>query len=100
MANQTKCGCADPGCPAHKGHNACLNVSTTRLHRIDQPDATGTAMCEACGDDAFDSGVFDLLDTAELLERQKENNAYDAQNTASPERIDVIRANRKQGEAN
>ena len=54
----TKCECADPGCTVHKGHSFCREFSVTVLCRVDMYDETGTAMCEGCSDDAYDSGLF------------------------------------------
>lgn len=49
------CECSDPGCPcAVSGHSGDI----TTLYRVDMEDRTGTLMCETCGDDAFESGVF------------------------------------------
>jgi hypothetical protein len=55
---RTPCECADPGCPAHKNSSKCNGLATIILYRIDMNDATGTAMCDACADDALESGVF------------------------------------------
>jgi hypothetical protein len=55
---QTHCGCADPGCPVHKGASECKGHTDTRLYRVDMRDTTGTLFCWACADDAFDSGLF------------------------------------------
>ncbi len=53
-----KCECADPGCPAHSGKSDCRNVANSLLYRVDMEDETGTALCDDCADDAFDSGLF------------------------------------------
>ena len=52
------CECSDPGCPAHLGLSSCAREGADILYRIDMEDETGTAMCEACAADAFESGVF------------------------------------------
>ena len=58
-----KCECFDPGCPCVEtgkgthlpaGHNGLVQI----LYRVDMDDKTGTAMCETCADDAFDTGLF------------------------------------------
>lgn len=58
IVRATPCECSDRGCPAHKGSSKCVNRATTIVYRIDMHDATGTAMCEACADDAFECGLF------------------------------------------
>ncbi len=52
------CGCADPGCPVHKGSSACPFRGRTFLYRVDMEDHTGTPMCLQCATDAMDSGLF------------------------------------------
>lgn len=53
------CECADPGCPVHKGVSKCSHVGRCKtLYRVDMEDQTGTKMCSACAEDAFDSGLF------------------------------------------
>jgi len=56
MAKGQTCQDADPECPVCHGH--CQNPATTTLYRVDMEDATGTPMCEACANDAMESGVF------------------------------------------
>lgn len=58
LCKGVKCECGDPGCKAHKGSENCIHRSFDILYRIDMEDETGTAMCEACIDDAFSSGLF------------------------------------------
>lgn len=50
------CECSDNHCPACFGQ--CKEPATTTLYRIDMQDLTGTRFCEACADDAFESGLF------------------------------------------
>lgn len=50
------CQCADPACPVCSGK--CHNHATETLYRVDMADETGTALCEACASDAYDSGLF------------------------------------------
>ena len=52
------CECADSNCPVHAGSNRCLNKAESILYRIDMKDETGTAMCQGCGNDAMESGIF------------------------------------------
>ncbi len=52
-----RCECADKRCPVCKGD--CVNAWDTTLFRADMQDATGTRFCAGCGDDAFESGLFD-----------------------------------------
>lgn len=56
MENQ--CECTDPGCPVHNPNSECINLATQILYRVDMEDATGSAMCDGCGDDAYGSGLF------------------------------------------
>lgn len=51
-----QCECADPGCP--ECHSHCERSATLVLYRVDMVDKAGTAMCEPCGTDAIDSGLF------------------------------------------
>ena len=51
------CECADHECPHHKGSD-CEAPATEHLHRIDMEDITGVLFCEACYEDALESGVF------------------------------------------
>lgn len=52
-----KCECSDPGCPACKG--TCTKAKRMTLRRIDFDDGQATVnFCDACGDDALESGVF------------------------------------------
>jgi hypothetical protein len=51
------CGCADTGCPVHAG-TTCKAPGVMTLHRSDMEDRTGVVFCEACGEDALESGVF------------------------------------------
>jgi hypothetical protein len=53
-----QCACVDIGCPVHKNRAGCYNDADTILYRVDMEDATGTAFCERCADDAMDSGLF------------------------------------------
>ena len=52
------CECGDQGCKVHKGLGFCLNTASVILYRVDMEDETGTAFCEDCADDAFESGLF------------------------------------------
>jgi len=51
------CMCTDPSCPVCHGH--CENEPTITLYRIDMIDSTGCNVCEKCGDDMLESGLFD-----------------------------------------
>ena len=56
------CDCTDPGCPAHGGVSQCRTAAAVRLRRVDWGiDAGYLRMCQACADDAMESGVFALL---------------------------------------
>jgi hypothetical protein len=69
VPGDSKCECADAGCAVHVGVSDCRELATTILYRVDMQDETGTAFCEACADDAMESGVFtDLWDTQEERE--------------------------------
>lgn len=63
------CECSDPGCPEHKGKSRCSYTGEVMLlYRIDMEDKTGSAMCEKCASDAFESGVFtDSIDDEEEI---------------------------------
>lgn len=52
------CECSDPGCPVHPGKLQCKNRGNALYFRIDMEDESGTLMCNDCGADALDSGVF------------------------------------------
>lgn len=58
--NPDPCECADPGCAHHKGASTCPKPHTGArlLFRVDMDDRTGTVFCDACADDALDSGLF------------------------------------------
>lgn len=59
MATNWKCECADRECPEHRGTSECFNGALRKpLKRIDMEDHSGTLMCEACAEDAMQSGVF------------------------------------------
>jgi hypothetical protein len=58
IAAGVKCECADHHCPAHRPHANCNEQATDILYRVDMADEAGTAMCDACSDDAFASGLF------------------------------------------
>lgn len=61
MTKQPKaCECADPGCNVHTGLSHCEGRGTATLRRIDMEDYSGTHMCQACADDALESGVYDV----------------------------------------
>lgn len=53
--NTNHCDCSDPGCPCG---GDCQERATMVVYRIDMDDQTGTPMCDRCGADALDSGVF------------------------------------------
>ena len=52
-----RCACADSGCPVHRGVSRCTNAGETLLRRTDMAD-DGDYFCEACAEDAYDSGMF------------------------------------------
>ena len=58
IIGDSTCECADPGCPAHKGVSDCAAKTACVLFRVDMDDETGTAMCEACAEDALKYDVF------------------------------------------
>ena len=51
------CQCADSLCPVHRGTDCDLPATRT-LYRVDMEDLTGTSFCEACANDALQSGLF------------------------------------------
>jgi hypothetical protein len=53
-----RCQSSDRGCPAHPGISFCIQPASTTLFRIDMEDQTGTAFCDACAEDAMNSGLF------------------------------------------
>src|ERR1700728_2836358 len=53
-----KCECADSLCAHHIGKSDCRDVASQYLYRVDMQDVTGTAMCDACAEDAMESGLF------------------------------------------
>jgi hypothetical protein len=53
-----RCQCSDRGCPVHPGISLCIRPASTTLFRIDMEDQTGTAFCDACAEDAMNSGLF------------------------------------------
>jgi hypothetical protein len=62
---RTKCECADPHCSTNAGRSGscaakggCSNAPVEELFRVDYEDETGTALCLACAQDAWDSGLF------------------------------------------
>lgn len=53
------CECGDPACPAHEGRDEHRNRrGEIKLYRIDMEDRYGSWYCDACAEDALDSGVF------------------------------------------
>ena len=58
VPGDSKCECADKDCAVHHGVSECRNVASTILYRIDMQDEAGTAFCDGCADDAFESGLF------------------------------------------
>lgn len=52
------CECGDTGCP-HCGAN-CTDQAAAVLYRVDMIDVTGTLMCDACTEDAVQSGLFEV----------------------------------------
>jgi hypothetical protein len=54
----TRCECADSGCPMHENTNLCDCLANVILYRIDMDDYTGTAFCDDCANDATMSGLF------------------------------------------
>jgi hypothetical protein len=62
LADGTPCGCADPGCPVHKGASSCASLAVCVVFRVDMEDRTGTPMCDGCANDALESGVFTARD--------------------------------------
>lgn len=56
------CECSDSGCTAHRGKAYCNKKANTILYRIDMEDETGVSFCNACADDAMESGVFESRD--------------------------------------
>jgi hypothetical protein len=51
------CECDDIGCPNHP--NECYEKARINLRRIDSYDASGVNFCDACADDAIESGLYD-----------------------------------------
>jgi len=60
------CECSDTGCKAHPGKHCANHGEVSLLYRVDMEDHTGTAFCEACADDAFESGLF-TTESGEVL---------------------------------
>lgn len=58
----SQCECYDAACHYDTRENParCSAISRLRtLYRVDMDDTTGTRMCETCGADALESGLFD-----------------------------------------
>lgn len=58
-----RCECSDPNCPMHNNLMGelgadCSNAAGVLLFRCDMEDYTGTLFCNACADDARESGLF------------------------------------------
>lgn len=53
------CECSLPSCPACGGN--CSRKALGIMYRVDMHDETGTAFCQDCGNDAFDSGMFSMV---------------------------------------
>lgn len=51
-----KCECGDPGCPCCQGE--CTRPATMTVFRVDMEDLTGTPVCDDCGADCLESGLF------------------------------------------
>lgn len=62
MPNPVYCECSDGGCPACHGN--CDKVAVYVVYRVDMEDETGTPMCEACMEDAAESGLFRVSEGA------------------------------------
>ena len=58
-----RCQCKDTRCPC-KGH--CQHMAVCRMFRTDQEDDMGIALCDLCGDDAFQTGLY-MLDEIGIL---------------------------------
>lgn len=58
VLGDSRCECSDSGCFHHKGKSSCHDLAVSILYRIDTEDITGTAFCEMCANDAFESGLF------------------------------------------
>ena len=58
IKDNVACECNDPGCNGHLRASVCRENATEILYRVDMEDASGTAMCNLCAIDAFESGVF------------------------------------------
>ena len=58
VTKKIECECSDAGCPVHKGQANCQRVKTMTLYRCDMEDRGGTFFCEACGQDAVESGLY------------------------------------------
>ena len=52
-----QCECIDKLCSVHTG-TECQKQATTKLRRIDFVDQPACYFCDACANDAFESGVF------------------------------------------
>jgi len=61
------CVCSDVCCRAHEGVANCNAEATTLLFRVDMEDETGLELCEACEDDALESGLFRDADLGERV---------------------------------
>lgn len=78
IAKQVRCECCDDRCLEHKGRDRCHHQATDILYRVDMNDETGTAMCDACADDAFSSDVFTVKDDEDDEDDDKvENEVFD-----------------------
>lgn len=62
---RAQCECYDAQCPVgHDGKRTssvstrCYQRANVLLYRVDMIDASGTAFCQWCADDCYDSGLF------------------------------------------
>ena len=96
---EQNCECSDPGCPAHQGVAQCLVPASCVLYRIDMEDATGTAFCDACSDDALDSGVFRMEEGEEPRLGEEEMNYFASAEDEHPDDCDCPTCNAAYGDA-
>lgn len=58
-----RCECGNRACPSC--HGQCCRWAVMTLYRVDMQDEGGTAMCDGCGEDALESGLFATRDDDE-----------------------------------
>ena len=70
VLGDSKCECADKGCPVHTSVSKCSELGTTILYRVDMEDVNGTVFCDDCANDATMSGLLVEWNDPELEDEE------------------------------